>query len=136
MRKDDDWLLFAMFLDIPHMRVKLSFDLWRSLEPTNPTAILPKSKYISLYINGQFQGVYLLAEKNDRRLFGLNSPQYSENSSLIFQAGSHRKNFLEYSPDDWEQDWPNKDDGYDISGKILYDLISFIRNVSPVPGGP
>ena len=128
MRKDDDWLLFAMFLDIPHMRVKLSLDMWRSLQSTNPTAILPKSKYVNLYINGQFQGVYLLAEKNDRRLFGLNSPQYNENSSLIFQAGSHRKNFLDYSPDDWEQDWPNKDDNYDIIGNVLNDLISFIRN--------
>ena len=128
MRKDDDWILFAMFLDIPHMRVKLSLDMWRSLQSTNPTAILPKSKYVNLYINGQFQGVYLLAEKNDRRLFGLNSPQYNENSSLIFQAGSHRKNFLEYSPDDWEQDWPNKDDNYDIIGNVLNDLISFIRN--------
>lgn len=127
MRKDDDWLLFAMFLDIPHMRVKLSFDMWRSLESTNPTAILPKSKYITLYINGQFQGVYLLAEKNDRRLFGLNNPQYNENSSLIFQAGAHRKNFLDYSSDEWEQDWPNKDDDYNIIGKILSNLISFIR---------
>jgi len=128
MRRDDDWLLFAMFLDIPHMRVKLSLDMWRSLQSINPTAILPKSKFVSLYINGQFEGVYLLAEKNDRRLFSLNSPQYNENSSLIFQAGSHRKNFVDYSPGDWEQDWPNKDDGYDIIGKILNNLISFIRN--------
>ena len=128
MRKDDDWLLFAMFLDIPHMRVKLSLDLWRSLESSNPTAILPKSKYIALYINGQFQGVYLLAEKNDRRLFDLNNPQYNENSSLIFQAGSHRKNFLDYSSDDWEQDWPNIDDGYNIIDNILTNLTSFIRN--------
>jgi len=75
LRKDDDWQLFAMFLDLPHMRVKLSFDVWRSLHPTNPTAILPDSEYICLYINGEFQGIYLLAEKNDRRLFELNNPQ-------------------------------------------------------------
>ncbi len=128
MRTDDDWQLFAMFLDIPHIRIKLSFDLWRTLLPTNPTAILPKSKYVSLYINGEYQGLYLLAEKNDRRLFGLDDPQNNINSSLIFQAGSHKTNFYEYSKGSWDQDWPNEYDGYFIMDEIMTDLVSFIRN--------
>ena len=128
MRKDDDWQLFAMFLDIPHIRIKLSFDLWRTLLPTNPTAILPKSKYVSLYINGEYQGLYLLAEKNDRRLFGLDDPQNNINSSLIFQAGSHKTNFYEYLKGSWDQDWPNEYDGYFIMDEIMTYLVSFIRN--------
>ena len=128
LRKDDDWQLFAMFLDLPHMRIKLSFDLWRTLQLTNPTAILPDSEYVSLYINGKFQGIYLLAEKNDRRLFELNNPQNNIYSSLIFQAGSHETNFIDFSEDDWDQDWPNEDEGYYILDDILTDLISFVRN--------
>jgi len=127
LRKDDDWQLFAMFLDLPHMRVKLSFDLWRSLHPTNPTAILPDSEYVCLYIDGKFQGIYLLAEKNDRRLFELNNPQNNIYTSLIFQAGSHEKNFIDYSEDDWDQDWPNEDEGYYVMDDIMIELISFIR---------
>jgi len=127
LRKDDDWQLFAMFLDLPHMRVKLSFDLWRSLHPTNPTAILPDSEYVCLYINGKFQGIYLLAEKNDRRLFELNNPQNNIYTSLIFQAGSHEKNFIDYSEDDWDQDWPNEEEGYYVMDDIMIELISFIR---------
>jgi hypothetical protein len=128
LRKDDDWQLFAMFLDLPHMRIKLSFDLWRSLESMDPTAILPDSKYVNLYINGKFHGIYLLAEKNDRRLYELSDPQNNIYSSLIFQAGSHETNFLDYSKDDWDQDWPNEDEGYFIMNRILTDLIEFVRN--------
>ena len=128
LRKDDDWQLFAMFLDLPHMRIKLSFDLWRTLQSMNPTAILPDSEYVNLYINGKFQGIYLLAEKNDRRLFELKNPQNNIYSSLIFQAGSHETNFIDFSEDDWEQDWPNEDEGYYIMNDIMTDLISFVRN--------
>ncbi len=128
MRKDDDWQLFALFLDLPHMRVKLSFDLWRSLQQTNPTAMLPDSEYVILYINGKFQGIYLLAEKNDRRLFELSDPQHNIYSSLIFQAGSHDMNFIAYSQGDWDQDWPNEDEGYFIMDSVMIDLTSFIRN--------
>jgi len=128
MRKDDDWLLFAMFLDLPHMRIKLSFDLWRRLYSQNPTAILPDSKYVSLYINGKFHGIYLLAEKNDRRLFELNDPQNNIMSSLIFQAGSHETNFIGYTNGDWEQKWPNEDDDYYIMDDIMIELTLFIRN--------
>ena len=58
MRIDDDWLLLAMYFDFPRMRVKMSFDLWRSLRPMDPTAILPDSEYVALYIDGDFQGLY------------------------------------------------------------------------------
>ena len=69
MRSDDDWQLFANYLDFTRMRVKLSFDLWRSLQPINPTAILPEAEYVCLYLNNEFQGLYLFAERPDRKLF-------------------------------------------------------------------
>lgn len=131
MRKDDDWLLLAMYYDSPRMRVKLSFDLWRSLEKTNPTAILPETEYVSLYINGEFQGLYLLAERNDRRLFNLNNAQKNINSSLIFQAKGYIK-FREYDRNQWEQDWPNEDENIFIMDEILTDLISFVNNSGDV----
>ena len=89
MRDDDDWSLFASYYDYTRLKVKLSFNLWRNLLPENPTAILPRSRYVLLYFNGNFQGLYLLAEKNDRKLLGFDqepiNPPFNE-SSLIFQA--------------------------------------------------
>jgi len=129
MRKDDDWFLMGMFLDYTRMRTKLSIDLYQSLEPTNPTAILPDSEYICLYINGEFEGLYLLVEKIDRRLFNLDDPQNNIKSSLIFQA-KYYTNFREYDRDSWEQDWPNEDENIYIMDEMMSNLIFFVNNAS------
>jgi len=128
MRKDDDWLLMAMYSDLNHMQIKLSFDLYRTLEPTNRYAILPESEFICLYLNGDYQGLYLLMEKNDRRLFGLDDAQNNINSSLIFQSSYFHKNFMTYKNEEWEQDWPNEDEGIYIMDDIMNDLVSFVRD--------
>ncbi|MBD3256029.1 MAG: hypothetical protein GF383_13115 [Candidatus Lokiarchaeota archaeon] len=129
MRKDDDWLLFELYSDYPKTRTKLSMDLWRSLSSTNPTAILPDSKFVCVYINGDFKGLYLLAEKNDRTLFGLDDYQNNINSSLIFQAKGE-KNIVPYDRTAWEQDWPNIDESYLIMDEILTELSYFIEHSS------
>ncbi len=130
MREDDDWQLFAMFMDLTDMRIKFAMDLWRSLLPTNPTAILPESEYIILYVNGEFKGLYLLAEKNDRRLFGLEDAQNNVNSSLIFQSDSSNINFLMHSDKEWDQDWPNEYDGIYIKDDVFSELIPFVSQTS------
>jgi hypothetical protein len=129
MRDDDDWQLFASYYDYTRLKVKLSFNLWRNLLPVNPTAILPKSKYVLLYFNGEFKGLYLLAEKNDRKLFGIDKTTATNytNSSVIFQAKDYT-NFTEYEKDKWEQDWPNEDEGFYVKDKILPTLIEFVNN--------
>ena len=128
MRDDDDWQLFASYYDYTRLKVKLSFNLWRNLLPVNPTAILPKSKYVLLYFNGEFKGLYLLAEKNDRKLFGIDKTTATNytNSSVIFQAKDYT-NFTEYEKDKWEQDWPNEDEGFYVKDKILPTLIEFVN---------
>ena len=129
MREDDDWLLMAMYSDFPRMRIKLAFDLWRTLQTSNPTAILPRSEYVIVFINGDFQGLYLLVERNDRRLFGLNDEQNNIKSSLIFQAKG-TINFKIYQKEKWEQDWPNEYEGIYIMDEILPELISFVAQSS------
>ncbi len=128
MRKDDDWLLMAMYSDLNHMQIKLACDLYRALEPTNPTAILPESEFICLYLNGDYQGLYLLMEKNDRRLFGLDDAQNNIYSSFIFQSSYFHKNFITYLSEEWEQDWPNEDEGIYIMDAIMSELVSYIRD--------
>ena len=129
MRKDDDWLLLAMYLDFPRMRIKLALDLWNSLNKYDPYAISPESRYVELYINGNYKGLYLLVEKNDRRLFGFDDAQNNVNSSFIFQAKIY-SNLKVYNPEKWEQDWPNTYDGIEIMDEIMGDLINFIYESS------
>ena len=129
MRKDEDWLLFSMYLDFTRTRIKLSFDLWRSLLEKDPTAILPNTKYIILYLNGEFQGIYLLAEHNDRKLFYLEKSQNNTDSSFIFKA-TYSASFTNYSASTWEQVWPNLNEDIFIMDEILMELYSFIENSS------
>ncbi len=129
MRKDDDWILLAMYSDYPRMRIKLALELWRSLLPTDPTAILPKSKFVLLYLNGEFQGLYLLAERNDRKLFKLEEAQNNINSSLIFQT-KFNTDLKQYDKESWEQDWPNDYEGISIMDEILTNLTYFIISTS------
>lgn len=128
MRRDDDWQLFANYLDFTRMRVKLSFDLWGTLELTNPTVILPEAENICLYLNGEFQGLYLLAERPDRKLFDLDTTLNGINSSLIFQSKGETK-FNEYIKEKWEQDWPNVED-INIMDEVLSDLILFVNTAN------
>ena len=128
MREDDDWLLFASYLDHTRMRYKLAFDIWNSLQENNPTAILPNSKYVKLFINNQFQGIYLLTEKADKKLFGLDNAQNNTDTSLIFQVKFHHYNFKENGV--WEQDYPNEDEGIFVLNDILTELTDFINKTS------
>ncbi len=130
MRDDDDWQLFASYYDYTRLKTKLSFNLWRNLLlENNPTAILPRSRYVLLYFNGDYKGLYLLAEKNDRKLLGIDETTATNytNSSVIFQAKDYT-NFTVYEKDRWEQDWPNEDEGFYVKDKILPPLIDFVNN--------
>jgi len=129
MREDDDWLLLAMYSDFPRMRFKMAFELYQTLTSSNPTAIAPDSKYVNLFINGEYQGLYLLTERNDRILYGLEDAQNNIYSSLIFQAKGHI-DFKTYIPIIWDQDWPNDYEGIYIMDPILSELISFVNESS------
>jgi len=127
LREDDDWILFALYNDHQRLNTKLSMDIWNSLEDDNPTAILPKTRYIKLYLNAEFQGLYLLAEKDNRDLFKLDDSQNNIDSSLIFQA-KYWTTLIEYDKQSWEQDWPKEDKDIFIMDEIMTELISFINN--------
>lgn len=129
MRQDDDWSFFAMYLDHTRMRVKLSFDLWNSLQSEDSNAILPDSRYVSLFVNGKFQGLYLLIEKNDRKLYNLDRDLNGIYSSVIFQPLKHTY-YDDYEEDKWDQDWPNQEEDKEIKNEILSKLFSFICDTS------
>ena len=132
MREDDDWMLFAMYNDLPRMQIKLAMTLYKDLYSSNPTAILPDSEYVIVYVNRELQGLYLLVEKNDRRLFALEDAVNNIGSSLIFQSSYAHENFYFYLNEDWEQDWPNEYDDIYIMDYIMNELVYFIQNTPDV----
>ena len=127
MRKEDDWNLYALYLDFPRMRIKFASDLWGSLKPTNPTAFSVDSKFVSVYVNGEFQGLYLLSQRYNRKFFGLEDAQNNVNSSLIFQAKGGCS-FAYQNQGRWQQDWPNEYEDYYIIDQVLYEITDLIIN--------
>jgi len=127
MRKDDDWSLFAMYMDFTRMRIKLSFDLWNKIQRNNNYARLPNMEYVRIYINNKYQGLYLLAEKNDRKMWGLDKEKKGIKSSFVIKA-ILPTSYNYYEKDKWRQIWPNDKKGREIKDKILPKMFTFIND--------
>lgn len=60
---DDDWILNANYIDKTFIRHVIAYDLFRAM---NTNHVAPKTKYIELSLNGNYNGLYVLMEKLDR----------------------------------------------------------------------
>lgn len=103
MRKDDDWILDALYADPTLMHNKLSYDLWAEIGgDTNPDALLagPDCEYVEVFLNGQYHGVHLLVEPVDEKQTGVEKPDANEDGShglLIKTTNWDFTKFNEYS---------------------------------------
>ena len=77
MRDGEDWILDAMYVDPLRMRNKVSFELWEKMWEneihtpfltTNPGM---QNRYVELFINQRYMGLYCLSEKLDEHLLNL-----------------------------------------------------------------
>ena len=94
MRKDDDWILNSAYIDRSLIRHKFSFDLFKSLTSKENKRFAVESRFIEVYINGTYHGVYLLMERVDAKLVKLK--KYSREDayhSCIYKAVNHAANF-------------------------------------------
>ena len=73
MRADDDWNLLALFNDPIRLNNRLGHDLWRAIhrpayQSLEPEAIAGvRTRYVEVFLNGSYGGLYLLTEKIDRK---------------------------------------------------------------------
>lgn len=74
MRSDNAWILDAMAIDKARMRNRVSTDLWNDFScPAYIKTLEPKmhngthGKFVEVYLNGEYWGIYCLTEKIDRK---------------------------------------------------------------------
>jgi len=75
MSKGQKWVLLANAMDASHLRNKVVLDFASTLD----MAWNPDSRYVELYLNGRYNGLYLITEKielTDSRLNLAQHPQY------------------------------------------------------------
>ncbi len=73
MRKDDDWILNALYTDTSKIRDKLSVDLWNEINDMNEyiDASGSKMEYVEVFIDDEYMGLYGLMEPIDKKQLSL-----------------------------------------------------------------
>jgi len=102
------WVLNAAFIDRSLMRHKLSYDLFRSLDSPGARRFAVGSRFVEVYLNGDYRGVYLLMERVDRQLLDLRRFATNETShACVYKAVDHAANFGQPGHAGYEQREPD-----------------------------
>lgn len=72
MRKDDDWMLHALYNDDTKIRDRLSMELWAEFGTVNG----PKMTYVEVFADNQYCGLYGLMEPVDAKQLNLSEKDY------------------------------------------------------------
>lgn len=106
MPSNNDWVLNASYIDKTLMRHKISYELYRSMHPKNKAA---KCAYVSVFLNEEYQGVYVLMERMDAsRLL----PDKKNKQAAIFKEppifykGGLKKKYIQDTLNYYHQKFP------------------------------
>jgi spore coat protein H len=124
MRKCEDWILDAMYIDDLRVRQKLSYDLWRKItslpDQDLREGVVPgiNLEYVEVFINNSYYGLYCLGEKMNEDVLGFSDHQedvggviykawdYVDNSATFYKI--HSEPGLSDIWDGWELIYPKK----------------------------
>jgi spore coat protein H len=114
LRDDGDWVLDAMYVDKARMRNRLSTDIWLAINKVpyisdEPNALNgTRGQYVELFINDNYQGLYCMTERIDRKQLNLDKREglsykasFWSLSTEFIQANAWASNSAEYW-DGWE----------------------------------
>lgn len=145
IRKDDDWILDAMYIDHARMRNRALTDIWNTIDD------LPYEKekdtqfngthgqHVEVIINGEYAGMYCLTDKVDRKKLNLQKSEVlGENETIvkgILYKGKkwtdatmlHKYNDMDEGENSlmwqgWEQQYPD-DDNTLTTWDVMRDFI-------------
>ena len=89
MRNDGDWILDAMFNDFSRMRKKVLMELWSDMSTVyydNTVSNGVNSEYVEVFINDEYQGLYLLRERVDRKQLHLEDNKEGTCGGIIYKG--------------------------------------------------
>ncbi|MCP4151171.1 MAG: hypothetical protein GY757_25735, partial [bacterium] len=95
MASSRKWVLESSFIEKSLMRTKLAFDLLEQLRADKKSLkIAPQSRFVEVFLNGDYFGVYLLMEHVNKDFLGLE--EYDKNkdfNALLYRARNKSANF-------------------------------------------
>jgi hypothetical protein len=152
LRDDDDWIADAAFRDQTFARNIVSHDLhraarsfaYRDADGNERGQSTITGGLAEVILNSGYHGVYMIHERVDRKLLGLEKIQITEdesgerwdlvdlslpeNSSVLYKANDNRSDLSSDSLGEYEQKYPDEDDVQHPSP--LADLIEFTNETS------
>lgn len=130
-KKNEDWILDAIYTDQAKFRNKVSFEIWEEMHPAKHNSI--QSEFVEVFLNNNYEGLYSLNEQMNPEKLDL-----SGSNAVLYKttAWSEATYFRSLSPsappsysdfwDDWEQKYPYAVD--QIEWGPLYDLRDWVIN--------
>jgi hypothetical protein len=91
-KSDDDYIFNANYIDKTFIRHRLSYDIFKLFTATN---IAPKSHFKNLYLNNDYQGLYLIMEEVDRSLLGIRK---TDSTAIILKDGALFSDYIDGYP--------------------------------------
>lgn len=99
MRSSSSWILDAMAIDRTNMRNRVCFDLWNDMyklpyETKFGSRCGTIGRYVELFENGEYKGLYCLTDRINRKLLDLKKPKIDpvtgegQARGLLYKAGS------------------------------------------------
>ena len=108
LRESSHWVLNAAAVDRSLMRHKLSYDLFRAMSGPGGKRYASGSRFVEVELNGQYQGAYLLMERVDWALLGLQKFQSNRvEHACIYKAIDHGGDFASPGHGSYEQREPD-----------------------------
>lgn len=139
MRSDDDWLLLAAYNEPLRARSMTCYDLWREIHKPYYQQQEPKAQscinmsYAELYINDTYLGVYMVAERVDRKLLKL-KPFDGTMHGELYKGKEYGATIFTEVPTSYDNSQPQLD-GFEfkypdtmIDWANLYDFLDFVIN--------
>lgn len=95
MTKSKDWILDGGGMDASLIRKKLTFDSLNQIyEAREIDSKVPRSSFVELILDGEYQGVYTLGNKVDAKLLDLEDYDKNEEyNALLYRAENPNANF-------------------------------------------
>ncbi len=128
LREDDDWILNSLYADSTRIKDKLAIDLWNETGAMNNSynrSFGCDAEYTELFINDQYQGIYLLISPIDSKQLGMDAvSEQLENEQTVVERIYKKKYSGIWNESDFvgalpDQNMPDYRGGFYLKGDTI-----------------
>ena len=132
-RENEDWILDAVYNDQAKFRNKLSFEIWEAMNPTEHISI--KSKFVELYLNNNYLGLYCFNEQINAEHLDLQNSELCIYKAVAWDKSTIFKSLSTNQPPRYTDLWDGFQQKYSyrserVEWQPLYDLRDWAVNDS------